>query len=239
MGWRVVWLLLLSIYPTSRAWAQAGTAQDWFHRGVALSRTAQWPEARAAYLRSLELAPRVSTYFNLATATLKLKLGRETLLALEDFTRLADPRVHTEFLAEAARMRAEALQLTGTVMLTAAPDDTTVEIDQEARRWPVGSDYQVSLDPGQHVLVLRAPSYIARSLQVDVTRGSTTRLTPALSRVPVPAPPLVKADKGAYVWGGVAAVGLGVLATVLVLTLRSDSQDTPRGAGGSLNMVFD
>ena len=64
-----VWLVLLGLlYPGSRAYAQsaetaAQTAQAWFQRGVSLSRAAQWSDARAAYLRSIDLEPRVSTYF--------------------------------------------------------------------------------------------------------------------------------------------------------------------------------
>jgi hypothetical protein len=243
------WLVVLVLfYPVNRTGAQAQpaeTAQDWFQRGVSLSRAAQWSEARAAYLRSLELEPRVSTYFNLATASLKLRLGRATLLALDDFAPLADPRIHAEFLAEAARMRADALELTGTLVLTGLLVHATVQIDQEARDWALApaQEHSFSLDPGHHVLTLRAPSHLTSSLEVDVVTGVTTRLSTSLKKVP-PDDPVhtspAESEKSStgkvLIWSGVAAVGLGVLATVLVLTLRDQ---TPPPSGGSLNMVFD
>lgn len=256
-SWRL-WLVLPALlYPSTRAYAQSNetstpaveTAQDWFQRGVSLSRAAQWSEARAAYERSLRLEPRVSTYYNLATSSLKLRLGRATLLAIDDFERLADPRVHADFLAEAARMRAEALDLTGTVILAGSPPAATVEIDQEVRRWPVGPEHQISLDPGHHMLRLDAPGYITSSLEVDVARGVTTRLSPAWSRPAAsdPAPvarahatPEDDSSREAWLWGGVvAAVALGALSAVVVLAVQGESERAPRGAGGSLDMVFE
>ncbi|HTU59881.1 MAG TPA: tetratricopeptide repeat protein [Polyangiales bacterium] len=232
----------------SRADAQSQTtetAQDWFQRGVSLSKAAQWTEARAAFLRSLEIEPRVSTYFNLATTTLKLQLGRATLLALDEFVERADQREHAEFIAEAARMRAEALDLTGTVLLTGLLADTTVEVDREERRWPTGLTHRLSLDPGHHVLTLRAPSHLPSSLPVEVTRGVTTQLTPTWTEdVPKPAPPwhAQQEESGlprAWLWAGVAAVSVGALAVVLALTLGADSSQKTPASGGSLDMVFE
>lgn len=240
-----LWLACFWLAP-SRADAQsqpAETAQDRFQHGVALSRAAQWSEARAAFLRSSELEPRVSTYFNLATATLKLQLGRATLLALDDFVQLADQREHAEFLAEAARMRAEALDLTGTVVLTGLLANATVEVDREGRRWPTGLTHRLSLDPGHHVLTLRAPSHEPSALPVDITRGVSTQLSPTWTKLPAEVPKVdtKQDDSGlprAWLWVGVAAVSVGTLAVVLALTLGSDSNQTVRPSGGSLDMVF-
>jgi|GEM_PF-5040216 len=246
----VFWLACLWLI-SARANAQvepAQTAQDWFQRGVTLSNAAQWPEARAAFLRSIELEPRVSTYFNLATASLKLQLGRATLLALDDFVHLADQREHAEFLADAARMRAEALDLTGTVVLTGLLVDATVEVDREGRRWPTGLTHQLSLDPGHHLLTLRAPSHLPSSLPVDITRGVSTQLSPTwtkqIAEVPTRAPEPHAAQEDsrlprAWLWAGVAAVSVGALAVVLAVTLGSDSNQGGPPSGGSLDMVFD
>lgn len=242
-----LWLACLWLM-TGRASAQAQTAQDWFQRGVTLSRAAQWSEARAAFLRSSELEPRVSTYFNLATASLKLQLGRATLLALDDFVQLADPREHAEFLADAVRMRAEALDLTGTVVLTGLLVDATVEVDREGRRWPTGLTHQLSLDPGHHSLTLRAPRHLPSSVPVDVTRGVRTELsatwTKEIADVPKPAPQSHAKQEdsglpGVWLWAGIAAVSVGTLATVLAITLGSDSNKAAPPSGGSIGMVFD
>ena len=245
-----LWLTCLWLM-SGRASAQgqpAETAQDWFQRGITLSNAAQWSEARAAFLRSIELEPRVSTYFNLATASLKLQLGRATLLALDDFVHRADQREHAEFLADAARMRAEALDLTGTVVLTDLLVDATVEVDREGRRWPTGLTHQLSLDPGHHLLTLRAPSHLPSSLPVDVTRGVRTELSPTWTKqiadVPTraPEPHIQQEDSGlphAWLWAGVAAVSVGALAVVLALALGSDSNQAVAPSGGSLDMVFD
>lgn len=230
---------------TGRASAQvqpAVTAQDWFQRGVTLSKVAQWSEARAAFLRSSELEPRVSTYFNLATASLKLQLGRATLLALDDFVQLADQREHAEFLADAARMRAEALDLTGTVVLTGLLAETTLEVDRDGRLWPTGLTHQLSLDPGHHLLTLRAPSHLPSSVPVEVTRGARTELSPTWTKEVAEVPKPTQEDSGlprVWLWAGVAAVSVGALATVLALTLGSDSNQAAPPSGGSIGMVFD
>ena len=244
-SWRYVWLVVpVLLIPSVPGYAQSdeNSAQEWFQRGVSLSRAAQWSEARAAYERSLALEPRVSTYYNLATASLKLQLGRATLLALDEFEHLADPRLHAEFLAEGARMRAEAFDLTGTVILTAAPADATVEVDEEAQRWPVGPEHPITLDPGHHMLKLDAPGYIARSIEVDVERSATTRLSAELSRQRslAPTPAKDQASNDVWLWGGAAAVvGAAALTIALVFASQAGPERMPRAAGGSLDMVFE
>lgn len=228
------------------------SAQSWFERGVSLSRAAEWSAARDAYVRSLQLEPRVSTHFNLAAASLQLQLGRATLLALDEFELRADPRTHAEFLAEAARMRAEALGLTGTVILTVSPRGASVEIDREAGVWPMGLTHTINLDPGHHVLQLRAPEYVADKLEVDVTRGMTTRLSVALRPMPMPvAVAAVGPEKrgreskettvwgDVLLWGGVSVLGVAVVTTVLVLVLQPGSTSMPKASGGSVNILLE
>ncbi|MET0385990.1 MAG: hypothetical protein ABW321_08535 [Polyangiales bacterium] len=215
------------------------------------SRATQWSAAREAYLRSLELEPRVSTYFNLAAVSLQLRLGRATLEAIDDFVRLADPREHAEFLADAARIRAQALGLVGTVILHVDPVHATVVIDQESRAWPVGPARPVHLDEGRHTLVLQAPQHISSTHEVSVMSGSTTTMSVQLEHEPAPAPlptppPLQQVTaprrerndswRSVVLWGGATVLGVGALTTLLVLVLQPSSP--PPAYGGSLGMVF-
>jgi hypothetical protein len=145
-------------------------------------------------------------------------------------------------------MRAEALDLTGTVVLTGLLVDATVEVDREGRRWPTRLTHALSLDPGHHLLTLRAPSHLPSSVPVDVARGVRTELSPTWTKeiadvqTPAPASHAKQEDSGlprVWLWAGVAAVSVGALATVLALTLGSDSNQAATASGGSIGMVFD
>jgi hypothetical protein len=100
------WLLLLSPVP---AVADASDeARILFEAGVTASRAGRWREASEYFQRSLSLAEKPSTWFNLAVAEVKLGNGRAALRSLDAFEQIATPNDHAEMLQRATQLRADA-----------------------------------------------------------------------------------------------------------------------------------
>ncbi|MFT3928471.1 MAG: hypothetical protein QM778_38435 [Myxococcales bacterium] len=106
----VLWTLWVGVVPEVRADAK-DEARILFEAGVAASRSERWLEASEYFRRSLTLAEKPSTWFNLAVAEIKQGHGTAGLSALDAFERSANPRDHAEMLGRvpALRKQAEAL----------------------------------------------------------------------------------------------------------------------------------
>jgi tetratricopeptide (TPR) repeat protein len=187
-------LLSLCSYRCPCAFADdsfdTSSAQAWFEQGLSLSRAQHWQAARSAFLKSLELEPHVSTYFNLAVASLKLELGRAALLALEDFARTADPQAHTDFLSQSAILRARASALTGSLELTVQPA-AEVHVDDETRSLSSSVLHIIRLDPGLHVLRLQAAGFSAERREVQIAIGQSLQERIELAAIQPALPPPV------------------------------------------------
>lgn len=82
-----------------------------FEAGVAASRAERWYEASEYFHRSLSLAEKASTWFNLAVAEIKQGHRRAGLSALDAFEQSANPKDHAEMLARVPSLRAQAESL--------------------------------------------------------------------------------------------------------------------------------
>jgi hypothetical protein len=164
-------------------------AQALFEQGLQLSTQERWADARAAFLDSARVIPRASTYFNLAVSSLELGLGRATLEALDGFDALADPDKHADYIQRAARLRAEARTLVGTLELSIAPDSAQLEIDGSAEP-ATGATRIVLLDPGLHVVRASAAQREARSIEITIRARET-----AHQRIELSAPPAAEPAK--------------------------------------------
>ena len=263
-AWRIRLIVLLALLASVGGVARAEdsavsdeTAQAWFERALSLSREQNWPEARTAYLRSLAREPRVSTYFNLAVVSLKLRLGRDALVALDDFARAANPRVHAEYLAESATLRARALDLVGTVELAVEPSEASVRVDDEERPLPPSPVHRIQLDPGHHSLSVSAAGWHERTQELEVAAGDVLHESVALvpevtpdrePSAPVLRSPLFPAEtqrkrdparrNRILFWGGLSILAAGAIAAVTIVTLVRRGEDAPHGSGGSSGILF-
>src|SRR4051812_32272164 len=136
VGVLVSWLWCVSLTHAQATSApldplRQGEAQASFERGIALSRAGDDTSARAAFLRSIALWPRVSSFFNLALVELKLGHGRNALRALGEFEQRAEAGRHDEFLAAAGSLRARALGMTGTLVVELSPALAELRVDDE------------------------------------------------------------------------------------------------------------
>lgn len=225
------WLALALCTWTTRVSADEPNARAWFERGLEHSRAERWEEAHFAFLRSLDLEPRVSTRFNLAVSALKLERGRECLEQLEAFVSVADPREHADYLADSAVLHGRALTLVGTLELRVTPAAASVTLDAESEPLPRSTWPALRLDPGAHTLSIDAPGYRHYTHAIRVERGQ--RATAAISLTPLasaPAKPIVIGHKRRarqqhsdaswttpLLWGGgaLAAVGVAVIAFLI------------------------
>jgi tetratricopeptide (TPR) repeat protein len=109
--WVLSWISVtfLCAPPAVRADAK-DEARILFEAGIAASRAERWEEASEYFERSLRLAEKASTWFNLAVAELKLKHGSSALKALDAFESLAG-REHSDMKLRARELRGTAWQL--------------------------------------------------------------------------------------------------------------------------------
>lgn len=150
-------------------------AQREFSNGLELSGQERWPEARAAFLRSIELSPRASTYYNLALVCFELGLGRATLDALAGFDHLTTSETQADYRTQAATLRMRAKALVGTLVLSVEPATASVVIDGVAEPG-AGAERLLQLDPGVHGVRVSADGREATSFSVDVgARGAVHR----------------------------------------------------------------
>lgn len=102
-----------------------------FEAGVAASRAERWLEASEYFHRSLSLAEKPSTWFNLAVAEIKQGHRRAGLSALDAFEQSANPKAHAEMLARVPSLHAQAEALPEEKPL-APPVDEAAPQAQEA-----------------------------------------------------------------------------------------------------------
>jgi hypothetical protein len=202
--------LLISLYAC--AWLQAAPARaddehaeqarQLFERGLQLSAQERWSEARELFQRSAELMPRANTYYNVAVSSLELGLGRATLLALAQFDALSADDTPEQHLKAAADLRARALAKVGTVTLSLAPERASVEVDgiRDIQATALGDGERLLwLDPGVHVVHVRAPDMRTQTLELGIAAGATVHhrielapeTTPVAATAARPTPPVV------------------------------------------------
>jgi hypothetical protein len=183
--------------------------------GLELLHALRFADARDRFRASLEASPGIGAAFNLGLA---LRGTGEARAAVDIWTRLladelgelsAEQRAQVEALVEEVR------PLIGTLHLRIqGPPRASLRIDGESSGEVERDDTRaLMLDPGRHVLTLRAPGHETAERTVVLNRGEDTPLTLALE-------PL---DTGGGVftspwfWTAVGVVVVGALTAVLVV----------------------
>lgn len=240
--------------------AERSEAQAAFEHGLQLSGKERWLEARSEFLRSVALAPRASTYFNLALVSLELGMGRATLDALEAFEKLSDPTLHASYLTQSAQLRERAKSIVGTLVLSLDPASSEVSVDGVSQ--PAGDTERVLLlDPGMHTLRVGAQGHKAQNLDVNIVAQSSVHQHVALkSALAVVAPPPSAAmsktvprseartasrpaqdDTGFFeepwVWVITGALVVGAGVTVAMLASNTDPKQAAPYTGTSMQVL--
>lgn len=170
---------LFALLSTAGAFAQEPEeptlveARELFARGRELAQQRRFDEAAEAFARSLELAPRASTMFNLGACLYAVgRLVRATEV-LEGYVASADPATDAAGVADATRMLNEARRSVAELTLEVRPPDAVVTVDGV----PVdgGAVRTRLVDPGAHVVSATAEGHAPMALEITVERGGSTR----------------------------------------------------------------
>ncbi len=170
--------------PASEAAAQDMSAREearaLFERGREAQSENDLASARTLFLRSLELEPRAATAFNLAVVC--GALGRvaeahehyEDLLTGEYGELREQQRAQVEDLAREVAERIARVRL----VVTGASDVVLSIDDEEAESEPLtdGVPRALVLDPGSHVLALRAEGRPPERRELELDEGETREL---------------------------------------------------------------
>lgn len=234
--------------------AERQEARETFQQGVQAAREAQWEDARAAFARAYELAPKPVILLNLAGAQGKTGRLVEAVRSYRRFLDLATEGKATRHRDAASKALKELEPLVPQVRLEVSgrTDADVVEVDGQ----PVSTDEPVPVNPGQHAVVVRRGDLVMEqrgfevdvgqqeSLTIDVPSAapSTREAAGAVAAEPAPdaeadrlaAGSTPRDDRSAWaspwLWTGVgAAVAAGVLTGVLVGLKGSDGSDPFQG----------
>ncbi len=195
-------VLLLSIAGSASAQTEpedpaVAEARAEFERGALLAEQRRFDEAAEAFARSLELAPRPSTAFNLGACLYARGRHLEAIAALERYLASADPALEASGIADADRMLAHSRR---------SVSELTSEVVPEAARVPGagaalagGAARSVRLDPGTHVIRAEAEGHAPALIEVETRSGESTVRAVHLASTRLPARLVVDAPDGARV----------------------------------------
>ena len=161
-----------------------------FERGVAMSGEERWAEALAAFEESRALVERPSTLFNIATALQRLGRARDAIRVAENYLVISNARRDAEQRA-AATMLIDVLRTTlATLTLEIVPADSVVEIDGRIEPTDAGGHRVITLDPGEHRLLLSANGRVTRRERISLASGQRQALRIELA-LPPPSPSFI------------------------------------------------
>lgn len=169
-------LLVCVVAATGLARAQAPSRSDQarqkFERGVVLLGQNKWNEAIAELEAARALYPTAPVHFNLGLAYRAIGRGKDAIASFERYRRAVGDGMEATRQAELNRylttLRAGLVQL----QVDVTPADATVLLDKEAFR-----PGMIELDAGKHALEITAPGYDPQSKELELTPGSTTRVS--------------------------------------------------------------
>jgi tetratricopeptide (TPR) repeat protein len=210
--------------PAADAGATADPRQqsrEQFELGVRALEDGRPGEALASFESAYALYPHWSTWYNIALCQRALGRPREMLLALERFLEGGADAIDQEQRATVATLLREGEQKVARVHLSVHPAGGEVTLDGER----VATGRALRVNPGDHVLQVRAAGHETATRAFRAPSGEQVRLTLSLAPIAVrsapPARPPAPRDEpppapqqsalDATFWA-VAAISLGALA---------------------------
>jgi hypothetical protein len=173
----LVWLVcsLFVAMPTARAQGTTAAAEQEFRLGYRALQAGNCVEALVHYRRSLELAQRPRTLFNIATC--EEELGQHVAAWRDYQAFLLSAETRDASIVVEARSRIEGLRkrLRGQIAIDSMPSGATVNVDGE--RQPRGqTPVTLSLEPGRHVVTMSLPGTAAVEREVEIGPEQQTTL---------------------------------------------------------------
>jgi hypothetical protein len=171
--------------PTAVPDERAERARAEFDRGVLLSQEERWAEALEAFRESRALVERPSTVFNIATALQRLGRDRDAIDAVDAFLAIADPMRDGAQIDQARTLRGVLRETVAEITLRLRPGTADVSVDARASA-PRGDESDVrvlELDPGEHVVEVRAPGYRPSAVTITLASGEHVTREIALEHI--------------------------------------------------------
>jgi hypothetical protein len=153
-----------------------------FERGVELSLEEQWGEALREFRRSLELVPRASTAFNVASTLVRIGRHVEAVAAYELYLRIADPAAEGARFQNAQAQLAVERRAVATLVLNVTPVEAQLRVDGQVDP-STGATRAVLVDPGTHTIEVTAPRHRAFTTQLRVAAGERSPVRVSLEAV--------------------------------------------------------
>ncbi len=174
--------LLVAIVRSTHAHPADVEAEREFKTGYQALQSGNCGEALVHYRRSLELAQRPRTLFNIATC--EEQLGRESAAwnSYQSFLALAEERDAAIVVEARARLDALRKRLRGSVSVESNPAGASVTVDGE-RQARGETPVTLSIEPGRHVVRVSMPGAVAveRTVEVAPEDQSSVRVDLALA----------------------------------------------------------
>jgi hypothetical protein len=174
--------LLIGLGGQANAHPAEVEAEREFRIGYQSLRSGNCSEALVHYRRSLELAQRPRTLFNIATC--EEELGRESAAwnSYQSFLALAEERDAAIVVEARARLDALRKRLRGSISVESNPPGATVTVDGE-RQARGETPVTVRIEPGRHVVRVSMPGAVAveRTVEVAPDDLSSVRVELALA----------------------------------------------------------
>ncbi|MAQ15492.1 MAG: hypothetical protein CMN30_11940 [Sandaracinus sp.] len=165
---------------------------------------AQWQLARAAELlrASLDACPARRTAHNLAGVLRELGQPTAALAILDDLIRGTYGELGEDEVAAAREQRLQTLQTLATLdVLVEGAEAGRVSVDgREVASFRGGERRTIRLDPGEHRLRLRAPTFLAIDREVTLAPGATDEIAVSFP----------EGDQGLLVLSGPPGIALSV-----------------------------
>jgi hypothetical protein len=239
-----------------RAQTPEEQARALFEQGLVASDARRWDDAAALFQRSRELVERPSTLFNLVVVLHRLGRYREGLLAGSAYLRIAGGETG-ERRAEVDRLLSEMQLAVGSLRLRVQPRTARVMLD--GVRLDPAEPYTLALDPGKHVLSVRAEGHEDDTRELGVERGGKytldVTLLPEAARS-LPPVAVVSDDQAALpgsdvskpgstprqrrvrrvLWAAGTLIFAAGLATLIVTTRPEPSQPEPTGGSTGVTL---
>ena len=174
----VVRIVLVAMTWTAvgAGWTEVAAAQSRreearraFLAGIEAARTDRWEAAAENFRRAYELSGTASALFNMAAALRAQGNYRETAEALEQFLR--DNPNHPK-ADDARELAEEARSFQATLVLEGVEAGDDIRVDGE--RWD--PDEKLTVDPGQHVVVVTRPGAGTFQWEGRLTASQTTSI---------------------------------------------------------------
>lgn len=194
-------LILLTLFwslhqPTATQANEKANAKTEFDKGVGLFKEERYGEALAAFESSYRLSPKALVLFNIGMCQKALYRFAQALATFDTYLKDSGEAVTEQKRKTVETAVADMKKMVGTLIISDAPDQSTVEVDGLV----IGQTPQAApivLDPGRHTVRVTKDKF--DTLETDVNIDAEARVTLRAALVPAKGTLVVRCDASASV----------------------------------------